>query len=517
MQSRGLAPSETVPVRAAQYVRMSTDHQQYSIDNQTAAIARYAEANRLYIVRTYSDAARSGLNIEDRDALRQLIRDVETGAADFQAVLVYDVSRWGRFQDCDESAYYEYICKRAKIKVHYCAEPFVNDGSLPSALLKAIKRMMAGEYSRELSAKVFAGKRRLIELGFRQGGTAGYGLRRLLQDVHGNPKGILAFGQRKSLMTDRVVLVPGPREEIRVVKEIYERFLKERQTFVDIARELNRRKVASEFGRPWTRSMVHTVLTNPKYIGANQFNRISKKLAGKAVRNPRELWVSRENTFKPIISPQLFRRAQEVIAERNRYVTHDEVLNSLRELLLREGKLSSAIVDRDRGPASRGRIGLRFNGLLPAYELVGHKPAHDYSFLRTDKRLELRRKEYIAALVSELEGVGAVVNGDAGTDLLSINGEFTVAFAVLRCRHTKHRGYRWRLRSAATLADITVAARMVPGNDSVLDYYVLPRLAGLAPILDLAPTNSFLIDVYRFPDLSVLKQLAYRTPLKGEV
>jgi hypothetical protein len=58
---------------------------------------------------------------------------------------------------------------------------------------------------------------------------------------------------------------------------------------------------------------------------------------------------------------------------------------------------------------------------------------------------------------------------------------------------------------------------MVPNNDCVLDYYVLPRLAGLAPILDLAPANNFLIDVYRFDDLSVLKNLAHRVPLKGEL
>jgi hypothetical protein len=37
---------------------------------------------------------------------------VESGAASFDVILVYDVSRWGRFQDADESAYYEYLCKR---------------------------------------------------------------------------------------------------------------------------------------------------------------------------------------------------------------------------------------------------------------------------------------------------------------------------------------------------------------------------------------------------------------------
>ncbi|AEI75374.1 hypothetical protein CNE_1c00040 [Cupriavidus necator N-1] len=120
----------------------------------------------------------SGLRIDGRQALQNLIHDVESGAADFQVILVYDVSRWGRFQDADESAYYEYICRRAGFQVAYCAEQFENDGSTVSTIVKGVKRAMAGEYSRELSSKVFAGQCRLIEMGFRQGGPAGYGLQR---------------------------------------------------------------------------------------------------------------------------------------------------------------------------------------------------------------------------------------------------------------------------------------------------------------------------------------------------
>ena len=163
-------------VRAAQYVRMSTDHQKYSTENQSDAIAAYAARRGLQIVRTYADEGRSGLRFEGRDAINQLIEDVRAGRADFTVVLVYDVSRWGRFQDADESAYYEFICKEAGIKVLYCAEQFENDGSLTSTIIKNMKRAMAGEYSRELSAKVFAGQCRLVNLGFRQGGTPGYGL-----------------------------------------------------------------------------------------------------------------------------------------------------------------------------------------------------------------------------------------------------------------------------------------------------------------------------------------------------
>ena len=201
---------------------MSTEHQHYSIDNQAATIREYAADHNMEVVRTYSDAARSGLTIQNRSGLQQLIRDVESPGPDFSAVLVYDISRWGRFLDVDESAYWEYRCRRARIDVHYCAEPFANDGSISSDLLKALKRAMAREYSRELSAKVFAGKCRLVELGFRQGGHAGYGLRRLLIDSERRPKGFLKWGEKKSIMTDRVILVPGPPEEVAIVREVFD-------------------------------------------------------------------------------------------------------------------------------------------------------------------------------------------------------------------------------------------------------------------------------------------------------
>jgi len=141
---------------AAQYVRMSTEHQQYSTENQSVAILQYAHAHGMTIVRTYADHGKSGLVLSGRQGLSQLLDDVKNHDAPFSAVLVYDVSRWGRFQDADESAYYEHVLKKAGIQIHYCAEPFENDGSLPSALIKTLKRTMAGEYSRELSVKVFA-------------------------------------------------------------------------------------------------------------------------------------------------------------------------------------------------------------------------------------------------------------------------------------------------------------------------------------------------------------------------
>jgi DNA invertase Pin-like site-specific DNA recombinase len=196
---------------------MSTEHQQYSTSNQMDVITEYAKRREKQIVKQYSDEGKSGLNIQGRESLARMIQDVQDGQINFSSILVYDVSRWGRFQDADESAYYEYICRRAGVSVHYCAEQFENDGSPMSSVMKTMKRTMAGEYSRELSTKVFLGACRLIQEGFKQGGTAGFGLRRVLIDQNRQQKAVLKMGEHKSLQTDRVILIPGPEEEVKIV------------------------------------------------------------------------------------------------------------------------------------------------------------------------------------------------------------------------------------------------------------------------------------------------------------
>src|ERR1700685_422760 len=196
-------------ILAAQYVRMSTDLQKHSIENQKAAIQQYALQHGFAVIKTYTDAGRSGVVLKSRAGLKELLADVLSGKAIFKAILVYDVSRWGRFQDSDEAAHYEFLCKSSGVPVHYCAETFTNDGTLPSLIMKTLKRTMAAEYSRELSVKVLAGQERLARLGFKQGGMPGYGLRRMLISASGVPKQELASGERKSIATDRVILVPG--------------------------------------------------------------------------------------------------------------------------------------------------------------------------------------------------------------------------------------------------------------------------------------------------------------------
>ena len=350
---------------------MSTEHQQYSPDNQMAVIGAYAAQHDLDLVRTYTDDAKSGLQLKNRHGLQQLLHDVKQSDVDFEAILVYDVSRWGRFQDPDESASYEFTCRNAGIDVHYCAEQFVNDGTPISTIVKGVKRAMAAEYSRELSAKVFAGQCRLIEHGFRQGGMAGYGLRRMRIDQSGTPQGVLARGEYKSLQTDRVILVPGPAEEVEAVRWMYRLFVDEGKVEREIATALNERGIRTDLDRLWTRGTVHQVLTNEKYIGNNVYNRRSFKLKEKRERNPPEQWVRANEAFEPIVEPQAFFTAQGIIRERNRRFTDEEMLDRLRRLFERQGYLSGLIIDEAEHMPSSSAYAGRFGSLLRAYRRVG--------------------------------------------------------------------------------------------------------------------------------------------------
>ena len=333
------------PRRAAMYVRMSTDHQKYSTENQAKAIYEYAERRNIVVVRTYADEGRSGLNIAGREALQQMIGDVMSGEADFSMILVLDVTRWGRFQDADESAYHEYRCRRAGIDIQYVAEQFENDGSPVSTMVKGMKRVMAGEHSRELSVKVFAGQCRLIEKGYRQGGHAGYGLRRMRIDEKGNLLGELKYGEHKSLQTDRVILIPGPQEEVDTVRWMYQAFTEHAMQESQIAAILNQKGTLTDLGRAWTRATVHQVLTNEKYIGNNVFNRRSFKLKKRRVANTPDMWVRADGVFKAVVEAKHFYAAQHIINERNRKFSDEEMLEKLKTVYEKKGWLSGIVID----------------------------------------------------------------------------------------------------------------------------------------------------------------------------
>ncbi|MES2280551.1 MAG: recombinase family protein [Pseudomonadota bacterium] len=504
---------ERIPV--VQYVRMSTEHQKYSTDNQGATIAEYAGRHGMEIIRTYVDSGKSGLNLRGRTGLQRLLHDVQQPTPGFRAILVYDVSRWGRFPDPDEAAVYEHTCKRQGIRVIYCAESFSNDGSLSSTVLVGIKRSMAAEFSRELSVKVFAGHSNLVGLGFRQGGAPGLGLRRQLLDEHNNIKGLLSRGEKKSIQTDRVVLVPGPPQEIALVHRIYGHFLDDGMPERVIASTLNREAILSDAGTVWSRATIHQILTNEKYIGNNVYNRTSFKLKIKHARNSPVDWIRKDGAFEAIVSLEQFHRVQEIIAARWHHLDDFQMLELLKKILIRYGGLSGFLIDEEDDIPSSSAYRSRFGSLLRAYDLVGFTPKRDYAYLEINRLLRKRHPDQLVEMISAIEEQGGWVVRDLATDLLTINGELTVSVVIARCQITASGKYRWRIRLDTSLEPhVTVVVRMNHDNQRPFDYYVLPSIDFSSAALPLLEDNGFILDAYRMDGLEFFYTLTGRVPLE---
>lgn len=460
--------------RAAAYVRMSTDRQIYSTANQMQRIQEYATEYNITIVAVYEDAGKSGLTMRGRPGLQQLIADVQT-KNDFTSVLVHDVSRWGRFQDVDESAYYEYICRLNGVHVTYCTEAFQNDGSPYTTIIKALKRIAAAEYSRELSSKVFAAQCRISSLGYKMGGQPGYGLRRALLASSGEFIRLLLPGEWKAVQTHRVVLVPGPKNEIVIVNQVFKWYVEDGMGDRCIAALLNRRDVESASGRPWTGELIRGMLRNEKYIGNLVFNKGSYKLRKAAVRNPPAEWVRCDGAFSPIVPVWLFQAAVKERRDRNHRYTTDDLLDLLRRIYSANGRISTSIIDDYPDAPTAQLFSRRFGTLYAAYALAGIPGSYDGgSLVRRTGTLSLR-----SSVVAEVKELIIKAGGNWHTGIpshtLRINNDVTLSIRIVRCTLDNVEGnHRWRINKRLGLGhDFLLLAVLDQHNEKIEEYMLI--------------------------------------------
>lgn len=493
---------------AAQYVRMSTDLQQYSIEYQAEVIGLYAMQHGLTIVRSYEDSGRSGVRLDGRPALQSLLADVCSGHAEFQTILVYDVSRWGRFQDSDESAHYEYLCRKAGVGVVYCAEQFANDGSITAAVLKNIKRAMAGEFSRELSVKVFAGQRRLASKGYHIGGSAGFGLRRVLLDEEGKPISELKFGQWKAIQSQHVILTPGPIKEIKTIHRIYDMFLDQKMGLRDIAARLNAKGIPAERGTSWSWLKVRSVLSSERYIGNAIYNRTSTKLNGRWRRNPGSEWIRRDGAFKAVVTQERFENARRQLIENVRRPSRNEMLDLLTALWCQKGRLTLTIIDAaEHAPCGRSYAS-QFGSLAKAYRMIGYRGA-DSKFRSGDMRMEL-----VQDITARIVGQGGSVETFSFNRNLLINGQFTLSVCISRIRTQRLRFWQFGYRSEMK-PDIIVGARVAERGGPITDYYLLPFMfMPHGSWITTSMSSGTRLDLFRCKTLEPLYALCRRTPVE---
>ncbi|TAJ70412.1 MAG: recombinase family protein [Phenylobacterium sp.] len=364
--------SKLIP--AAQYLRMSTDHQRYSLANQSAAIAEYAKQHGFEITRSYVDAARSGLTIKRRGGLKDLLGDVVSGSSRFSHILVLDVSRWGRYQDPDEAGHYEFICRQAGVRTIYCAENFSDD--LGGVIVKHLKRVMAGEYSRELSEKVRAGKRRRAVAGYAQGGTCRYGVARQIVNADGSLGQVLRRGDRKLRPDQSLRYLPEGDEQSAVLRLIFDLFVRSQMSPVRIAEDLAKRGITWLDATAWNKKRVNDALRCELAIGKMAVGQTTANLGEGRVYHPRTKWKF-VDVFEPIVPPRLFAAAQARLAELDGSAgkTSGEMLNDLRQIWRRHGEISLRLITQTSSACAATTYFKRFGTLTNAYEQIGYSRA----------------------------------------------------------------------------------------------------------------------------------------------
>ncbi|PUB33716.1 DNA invertase Pin-like site-specific DNA recombinase [Elizabethkingia sp. YR214] len=306
--------SHHINKKAIAYYRHSAeDKQENSVAIQREHTENFARENNIDIIHEESDEGKSGLTANRPGFERLFANWVENNnAPSFSYVLVYDVSRWGRFQDGDQAAYFVHLCKKHGKEVIYVSRGFPDQANqLFSSLETSIQRYMAAEYSRQLSDKVFHGCIKVSQQGYSAGGSAVYGMTRLLLDVNKEIIRPLKLGEHKQIANERVSFAPKNDETTVAVKTIYDLFVNKRYSISDIVNFLNEKEILSANGKLWDRSKIIKVLTQEAYIGTRIYNKTKGRLKQKIHSNPRSEWVVVPKAFKATIDEQVFIKAQE--------------------------------------------------------------------------------------------------------------------------------------------------------------------------------------------------------------
>ena len=284
-----MKPTEQLRTGAL-YIRVSTDKQEeLSPDAQKRLLLDYAKNNQILISEEhiYIESGISGRKAERRPEFMRMISTAKSKPKQFDVILVWKFSRFARNQE-ESIVYKSLLRKQCNIDVISISEPLI-DGPFGS-LIERIIEWMDEYYSIRLSGEVFRGmSEKALRGGYQARPPLGYKIERA-----GEPP----------------VIVP---EEAKVIKIIFNKFVNEGNSYYSIARYLNSLGIKTSHGKEFERRSIEYILQNPTYIGKIRWNR-TENLTSKI--KPKEEWIITDGEHKPIISQELFDKAQELIISR---------------------------------------------------------------------------------------------------------------------------------------------------------------------------------------------------------
>jgi len=448
----------------AYYRHSAQDRQENSVEIQREQVHTFAAENAITIVREFADRGISGLSVEGRDGFNEMLNEyVVGGKEDFEYVLVLDVSRWGRFQETDLSAYYTGLCLKHGKRVVFTSIGMPKDDDLLHGLHMSIERYRAASYSRELSGKVFKGCAKIAGNGYWAGGKPPYAMCRLLLDESRHPVRVLKHGEHKAIHNQRVTLVPGDEREVDTVREIYRAFTEDGTSPEAIAERLNHDGTPAPSERQWNRSSVTHVLQNEIYAGVMVWNKTTQRMKSPTRLNPREDWIRKPDAFEPVVPMHVFEVAQEALraqaAERLRRYSAEDMTARLRAVYERYGVVSSRIIAADGEMVSPSAYASHFGSVDLAFQAMFKEV------------IEQRASEVIELLRDSGAAIAAV------DDFVVVDGAFSIRVQPSVPMPSGYEVY-WAFHPHQRQEiDLTIGVPLsVPEDCGVLGYLALPRM-----------------------------------------
>lgn len=276
-------------MRIAAYCRVSTDKDEQldSLNHQKEFFVEYAKRSDHELVRLYADEGISGTSLKKREEFKRLLRDAELGL--FDMVVVKDISRFARNTvDALQSI--------RKLKSMGICTLFLTanmDSMGDSEFILTLFSAMAQEESSNLSKRVKWGKKINAEKG------------RVPQRIFGYDR------------IDNFTLEINP-GEASVVRKIFSLYNEQGLGCRTISATLNRDRDKTKLGSDWNARGVRRVLVNPIYCGIliNHKYEIEDYLTGRQIRLPEEEQFCHSRPAWAIVTPEAFRKAQEIMASR---------------------------------------------------------------------------------------------------------------------------------------------------------------------------------------------------------
>ena len=295
-------------LNVALYLRVSSDQQAAqgtSIPAQRRELEAFVARNGWHVVTEYVDEAESARSA-DRPRFQEMIADATSGAKPFEAILVYDLSRFARNRL--DSGMYKLQLRKQGVAVISYSQQIGNDPE--GQLLEGVIESVDQYYSDRLRVVTLRGQKEVSRRGYRVGGSA--------------PFGYQAVKQRDGAV-ERTVLRPDPFSGPIVAQMFAMRA--QGVTTRDIAMWLNSRGIRAPRRPTWVHTTVAQILENEVYIGTLTFNQRSYKGFGGKVRdNPKSEWVILPGAHEPLVTEDLFGQASRFRVKRGprrrRYVYH---------------------------------------------------------------------------------------------------------------------------------------------------------------------------------------------------